>query len=187
MFDTAISRSSRPSASPESTEWAAACRPSVRSFALPATTSAAAALRSATSRKAESLPWRTSCTALAFVAASPPRSASGLTLRRPSSSGEISKVLTCAVFEGGDAGRPGRGDLVEPVGTVHHPDPLGAEVFQDLRQRLRPLLGEHADHLPPHAGRVGERAEQVEDRARAELGAGRARRSSLPGDAPART
>src|SRR5262249_43134868 len=93
VFDTLINRSSRPSASPESTEWAAACSPSVRSFAVPATTSAAAAFKRATSRKADGLPLRTSSTALAFVSASPPRRASGLTLCRPNCSGEISNAL----------------------------------------------------------------------------------------------
>ena len=56
---------------------------------------------------------------------------------------------------------------------MHHPGPFGAEIFKHLRQRLGPLLGEHANHLAAHAGRVGERSEQVEDRAGAELDAGR--------------
>ena len=81
--------------------------------------------------------------------------------------------LDLAVLQRRNAGRAGRGYLVEPVGAVHHPHALGAEIFQNLRQRLRPLLGENPDHLPAHAGRVGERAEQVEDRARAKLGTGR--------------
>ena len=44
-FDTAISRSRLPSASLESIDFAASVAPSFRSLALPATTSAAAALR----------------------------------------------------------------------------------------------------------------------------------------------
>src|SRR6185312_13290183 len=49
-FDTAISRSSRPSASPVSIERVAIAAPSLRSSARPETTSAAAALRIAISR-----------------------------------------------------------------------------------------------------------------------------------------
>src|SRR5206468_850656 len=51
-FDTAIRRSSRPSASPLSTDFAASAMPSFRSLARPATISAAAAFKSATSRNA---------------------------------------------------------------------------------------------------------------------------------------
>ena len=79
-----------------------------------------------------------------------------------------------AFLQRGDEGRPGDRDLVEAVGAVHHPDAFRAEVLQHLRQRLDPLAREHADHLPPHAGGIGQRTEQVEDRAGAELDAGRA-------------
>src|SRR5207247_3527429 len=41
--------------------------------------------------------------------------------------------------------------------------------------RLEPAPVEHADHLAPYAGGVGERAEQVEERADAELAAWRGR------------
>src|SRR5262249_30661339 len=44
-----------------------------------------------------------------------------------------------AVLERGDIGRPSRGDLVESVRAMHHPDRLGAEIFQHLGQRLYPL------------------------------------------------
>src|SRR5262245_17445857 len=93
-FDTAISRSSRPRASPESTDFSASATAAFRSFALPATISPAAALRMATSRKAPFLPLSTSPSAWAFSLASPPRSASGLTRARPTSSGVISNTRT---------------------------------------------------------------------------------------------
>ena len=57
---------------------------------------------------------------------------------------------------------------------MHDPDRLRAKVLQDLRQRLHPLSREHPDHLPLHPGRIGEWAEQIEDRSRGELGPGRA-------------
>src|SRR5262245_23453279 len=70
-FDTAISRSSRPSASAESSDFAATMRPSFRSFALPATTMAAAAFKSAMSRNGPFLPLSTSLSAAALESASP--------------------------------------------------------------------------------------------------------------------
>src|SRR5712692_1634019 len=57
---------------------------------------------------------------------------------------------------------------------MHHPDVLGAEILQHLRDRLDPLAREQADHLAFDAGRIRERTEQVEDGAGAELDAGRA-------------
>src|ERR1700751_407467 len=72
-FETAIKRSSRPSASPVSIDLAASAAPCLRSFAFPATISAAAAFRIATSRKAPGLPLRTSSRAFALYSASPPR------------------------------------------------------------------------------------------------------------------
>ena len=45
--------------------------------------------------------------------------------------------------------------------------------LQHLRQRFEPDLREHAEELARHAGRVRERPEQVEQRARAELDAHR--------------
>src|SRR5262245_49203856 len=68
-----------------------------------------------------------------------------------------------AILERGDEGRPGQRDLVKSVRAMHHPDRFGAEVFQHLRQRLHPLPGEDADHLPPDSGGIGQRPEQVEN------------------------
>ncbi len=71
-------------------------------------------------------------------------------------------------------GRAGRGDLVEPVAAMDQPGMLGAEIAQHLRHRLQPVAGEDAEQLALDAGRVRHRAHEVEDRAGAELGAGRA-------------
>jgi hypothetical protein len=62
--------------------------------------------------------------------------------------------------------------VIETIGAVHDPDCLGAEIFQHLRQRFGPLPREHADHLPPHAGRIGQGPQQVEDGTGAKLDAG---------------
>ena len=80
-----------------------------------------------------------------------------------------------AVLQLGDVGRARRGDLVEAVVAVHHPDVLRAEVLQHVRDRLDPVPGEHADDLPLDAGRIADRSEQVEHGADA-----RARRGSAP-------
>src|SRR5262245_53096980 len=93
-LETWISRSRRPSASPESSDFFAAVTPSLRFLVRPATTSAAAALNTAISRNGPLLPLSTASSAAALASASPPRSASGLALGRPTSSGAISKVLT---------------------------------------------------------------------------------------------
>src|SRR4029077_18209574 len=93
-LDTAISRSSRPSASALSTDLIAIATPSFRSLALPATTIAAAALSSATSRNGPFLPFNTSISAAALDSASPPRNCSGFDGDSPTSSGLISKVVT---------------------------------------------------------------------------------------------
>ena len=130
----------RPSAAPLSIDLAASAAPSFRSLALPATISAAAALSSATSRKAPGLPLSTSSSALALCAASPPRSASGLARGRPASSGVISKVRTLPFSSAATLVGPDGGDLVEAVGAVHHPGALGAEIAQHLRHRLDPVL-----------------------------------------------
>src|SRR5215831_2690776 len=64
----------------------------------------------------------------------------------------------CAVLERRHMGWPRRRDLVETVRAVHHPDRLGAEIFQHVGERLDPLAREYADHLPLDAGGIGERA-----------------------------
>ena len=70
------------SASPESIDLVASATPSFRSLALPATTSAAAALSSATSRNGPFLPLSTSMQRRRVVSASPPRSSSGFDARQ---------------------------------------------------------------------------------------------------------
>ena len=52
---------------------------------------------------------------------------------------------------------------------MHHPGPLDAEQAEHFCERLYPLLGVYAYHLEFGAGRIGQRSEQVEDRARPEL------------------
>ena len=56
---------------------------------------------------------------------------------------------------------------------MHHVGGFAPEIVEHLRQRLDPLLGKDPDHLALDAGRVRQRTEQVEDRARAELDARR--------------
>src|SRR5262249_5701177 len=66
-FEPTPSRSSRPSASPESSDLLASAAPSFRSLARPATTSAAAAFSTAMSRKGPFTPLSTAISALALV------------------------------------------------------------------------------------------------------------------------
>src|SRR5262249_7347985 len=168
-FEIATRRWSRLAASPESIDFCASASACLRSLARAATTSAAAALRTATSRKAPLLPLSTSTRACAFSFASPPRRASCLTRCNPISSGGVSKVRTAPFSSAAALVGPRRRDLVERVRAVHDPDGLGTEIFQHLGKRLDPLAREHADHLPLDAGGIGERTQQVEDGAGAEF------------------
>ena len=119
---------------------AASATPSFRSLALPATISAAAALSSATSRNAPLLALEHVEQRRGIVLGI--AAAQRLRLRRaasPTSSGVISKVAHLAVLQRRDAGRAGRGDLVEPVGAVHHPDAFGAEILRAPAPAARPI------------------------------------------------
>ena len=105
----------------------------------------------------------------------------------PTSSGVISKLRTLPFSSAATLVAPVvviSSSPSEPCTTQARSEP---RFFEHLRQRLDPLPREHADHLALDAGRVGQRPEQVEDRAGAELDAGRADMSSSPDDAPART
>ena len=64
-------------------------------------------------------------------------------------------------------------DLVDPLRPVHHPGAFRAERGQGAGHQVDQLRPRHADHLPPGAGRVGQRAEQVERRADAQFPAHR--------------
>src|SRR5262249_53536797 len=76
-----------------------------------------------------------------------------------------------AVLERRDKARAGERDLVEPIGTVYHPDRLGTEILQHLGERLHPLPREYAHHLPLDASGIGQGTQQVEDGAGGELDA----------------
>src|SRR5262249_26771928 len=86
-LETLIRRCNRPSASPESSDFAAIATPSFKSLARPATIRDAAALRIAISRYGPLVPLSTEVSAVALVSASPPLSASGLARAIPMSSG----------------------------------------------------------------------------------------------------
>src|SRR5690606_5724974 len=73
-----------------------------------------------------------------------------------------------AALDGGDLGHACRRHLVESV-TVHDPDRFRAQPLEHMRDRLHPIRRKNPDELFFDTGRIGERSEQVEDRARAEL------------------
>ena len=62
----------------------------------------------------------------------------------------------------------GDGQFVE-AHAVHDPGGLMPQRRERFRHRAGPVGGKHAGQLPPHACRIGERAQQVEDRAGAEF------------------
>ncbi len=71
------------------------------------------------------------------------------------------------------AGGAGGGDLVEAVFPVHHQRMLGAQVAQHLRDGLDQVRRVDPHQLAPRPGWVGERPQDVEHRAQAELSAHR--------------
>ena len=75
-----------------------------------------------------------------------------------------------AVFDFADMGSPGDGELVNAVAAVDNPGFGRAERSERFGHGPRPLGGEDAEYLELRTRRIGERAEQVEDGADAELG-----------------
>ena len=68
----------------------------------------------------------------------------------------------------------GRRELVEAVGPAEHHRPLDPELGEGVRHALCHRRVRHAQDAAAHAGRVGERAEEVERRGCPELAARRA-------------
>ena len=66
---------------------------------------------------------------------------------------------------------------------MHEPHSFRAEIAQHLRERFEPALREDAEHLIFDAGRIGERAEEIENRSGAELRPDRRRMAHRRGDA----
>src|SRR5207248_5274625 len=67
------------------------------------------------------------------------------------------------------------GQLIEPVFAVEDERPLVSEVLQHADHQRRQRRSADPQHLTPYATGIGERAEDVEDRAHPELAARRAR------------
>src|SRR5438132_557051 len=65
--------------------------------------------------------------------------------------------------------RPARRDLVQTLGAVHDERALRAELAQHRDHPLAQGRRRDAEQLPLHAGRVGQRPEDVEDRADPDL------------------
>ena len=63
----------------------------------------------------------------------------------------------------------GERKFIQPVAAMHDPGGFGAEFFQRVRHRLDPGGGIDAEQLVIGRGRVGQRAQQIENRADAQL------------------
>ena len=70
----------------------------------------------------------------------------------------------CAVLQLRHERQPRRGDLIEAVHAREDERARAAEVAQRLGEERRELRVVDADRVPPHAGRVRERPQEVEDR-----------------------
>src|SRR5712692_11566216 len=73
----------------------------------------------------------------------------------------------------GNASRSGDGDLIEAVQSMHHQGPVQSQHTERFGELFYQLNGIQADYLCGRARRLGERAEQIENRAQAKLTAGR--------------
>ena len=175
-------------AAPLSIEASAMRTPSVKSRALPATRRAAAAVITAASRKAPSCPSSTPRRASALCAASPPLRSAALPRARPTSSGVSSIARDLAVLQFGDPGRAGSArshrSRLRHGRSRRVPQP---RLLSTCAKGSTQCLGEDAGDLAPDAGRIGQGAEKIEDRARAEFDAASGRHASSRHDGRART
>ena len=174
-------------AAPRAQRLARRSRPSPRSAARPATTSAAAALSAVASAAGPALAAQHRERDLRVAL----RIAAGQVGERAQLHSELARVQladrrpcrrarspSVVAPQGESSSMPG-----SPCTTMPCSQPSCSE---RLRHRLDPLRRVHADQLAPRAGRVGQRPEQVEDRAHAERAPHRARRGASPGGARAR-
>ena len=79
-----------------------------------------------------------------------------------------------AVFQLRAARCGGEGDFIHAVVAMHDEDAAGAEGFENFREGFGQLRGKNAEKLAGCAGGVGERPQQIEQGAHAELFAHRA-------------
>ena len=137
------------------------------------TVSPAAALSRTTSRRGPGSPASTPSTSRAFSSGVPPASSAVATDASPSAAGSTAISRT-----------PGRIDLVDDARAIERQlvdaravddeRPLRAEPVEHRRDPWRGRGIADADDEPPDAGRVRQRAEEVERRPDADLAAGRA-------------
>ena len=171
----ATQRSRVAAAAPEST--AARARSSPAASASSAgvagssyTARAAPALSSTASRTAPGSPASVRRTTSALWAASPPRRSAVSLRASPRAAGSMVVVTHLAAVHLPHRGRRGRRQLVEPVVAAEHPGVDAAGGEHAGHHRRHPRVGA-AHGLRGRAGRVAERAEDVERRADAELAA----------------
>ena len=74
-----------------------------------------------------------------------------------------------ALLEFSDLGRGADADFVQAVLGMHHHHMATAQALQHMGQRFHPAGGEYAHDLVGRAGGIGERPQQVEDRAHSHL------------------
>ena len=86
--------------------------------------------------------------------------------------------LQLAVADFGDEGLAGQGDFAEAVGAVHDGGAARAEPREHGGQQRPQFVATDAEQLIRRPGRIGERAEQVEDRAARRASAAPAPRAS---------
>ena len=102
--------------------------------------------------------------------------------RRPSFGGIQLEGDHAPILQVAHPVRAAGGQFVQPAVAVHDKGRLPAQLAQHFGQRVGQGRVVHADQLVGGAGRVGQRAEQVEDGALAQFSARPDRHASSPGE-----
>ncbi len=183
---SARSAASRRPGAPPSIVARARATPSASVAVRPATVSPAAALSRTTSRRGPGSPDSTPSTSRAFSSGVPPASSDGGHRCQPERHGIHADLADAGRVDLVDDARAVERQLVD-AGAVDDERPLRPEPVEDRRDPGRGRGIGDPDHEPPDAGRVRERADEVERGPDADLATSRVRRGASPDGSPART
>ena len=105
----------------------------------------------------------------AFSAASPPEISASVARFMPNSSGINFVGPHRSVASFGDARRAGDSDFIQAIESMHHQRAMQSQHAQRFGQLFDQIERIHSHDLPRSARRIGERAEQIEHGAQAQL------------------
>ena len=106
---------------------------------------------------------------IALCAALPPCSSSSRQRLKPNCSGSIGVLLDLAIAQLGYFGRTTERDFIKTFQTVHNHGPRAAEILEHMGDHGDKLPAINADQLMRRHRRVGQRPENIEDGAYADI------------------